>query len=218
MITVPEVVESVIKKSLYLDEAMSRGIINLSALARMIKPEVEKELMKTVQEGAITMALNRLAQKLAKNRRAKKRLFKNAPDLMVKSGLFEVTVANSDTLIPRIKKMLDEIHLRQNYFLTFTQGIFETTLVLSRNLKDKLLRLLHGEKIVSQFENLSSLTVQLPEGVALIPGAYSYLLKALAWEGINVVEVVSTFNEFSVILEDKDIGQGFAVIKQLLSS
>ncbi len=55
----------------------------------------------------------------------------------------------------------------------------------------------------------------LPKGTALIPGVYSYILKALAWEGINVVEVVSTLNEFTIILEDKKIDSAFAVIKRL---
>ena len=42
MIKVSEIVEKNIKKSPFLEEALSRGILNLSALARMIKPDVEK--------------------------------------------------------------------------------------------------------------------------------------------------------------------------------
>jgi hypothetical protein len=50
----------------------------------------------------------------------------------------------------------------------------------------------------------------LPPGTALIPGVYSFILKALAWEGLNVVEVVSTLNEFTIILDDKAIDAAFA--------
>jgi hypothetical protein len=55
----------------------------------------------------------------------------------------------------------------------------------------------------------------LPPGTTQIPGIYSYLLKALAWEGINVVEVVSTLNEFTIVLEEGMIDDAFSIIKRL---
>ncbi len=64
MITIPETVEEIVKRSLFLEEALSQGIVNLSALARQIKPDVERGVMKEVQEGAIIMALKRLSHKI----------------------------------------------------------------------------------------------------------------------------------------------------------
>jgi hypothetical protein len=49
----------------------------------------------------------------------------------------------------------------------------------------------------------------------LVPGVYSYILKALAWDGIPVIEVVSTSNEFTIILEDRNIDPAFGLIKRL---
>lgn len=215
MITIPEVVEAIIKKSHFLHEALSRGIINISALARLIKPEVENEAMKDVQVGAIIMALNRLSHKIQKRERRQKKIFGSAPDLMVRSNLIEMTFLNSGYLIQKQKKLLDRINIRQNYFITFTQGIFETTLIGSKELKGKILDIFKEEKIISQIENLSSLTVQLPKGTTHIPGAYHYILKSLAWEEINIIEVVSTSNELTIVLEDKDIDRAFSIIKRL---
>ena len=45
MITIPEVVENIVRKSLFLEEALSLGIVNISALTRLIKRDVEKEVM-----------------------------------------------------------------------------------------------------------------------------------------------------------------------------
>ena len=64
MITIPEIVEKIIKKSSFLEEGLSKKFINLSALSRIIKPEIEKELYKKVENGAIIMALKRLSNKL----------------------------------------------------------------------------------------------------------------------------------------------------------
>lgn len=215
MITIPEIVEDIIRKSPFLDQALYQRIINLSALARVIKPEVEKGVMKEVQLGAIIMALNRLSKKTQKKQKSQQEIFSSAPDLMVRSNLFEITLANSEFLIQKQKKLLDRINMRQNYFLTFTQGIFQTTIIASKELKNKISAIFKGEKIISQLENLSSITAQLPKGTEFIPGAYNFILKSLAWEGINVMEVVSTLNEFTIVLEDKEIELAFSNLKRL---
>ncbi len=74
---------------------------------------------------------------------------------------------------------------------------------------------LRDEKLLSRIDRLSSVTVLLPHGTALIPGVYSHILKPLAWEGLNVVEVVSTLNELTIVLEDRNIDLAFSIIKRL---
>ena len=215
MITIPEVVESIVKKSLFLEEALFREIINFSALARLIKPDVERELMKEAQESAITMALIRLAKKIkAKGERLIDE-FKSTPDIIVRSNLVEVTYPNSNSLFLSRKRLLDQLSGRQAHFLTFTQGINETTIIASKELKEKMMAIFSEEKAMSWIEDLSSITVLLPQDTALIPGVYSYILKALSWEGISIVEVVSTLNELTIVLEDTDIDRAFSIIKRL---
>lgn len=215
MITIPETVESIVKKSLFLEEALFRGIINLSSLARLIKPEVEKEIMKEAQESAITIALIRLSKKIKERGEQLIDEFKSFPDIIVRSNLVEVTYPNSSSLFLCRKKLLDQLSGKQAYFLTFTQGINETTIIASKELKEKIMAIFSKEKAISWIEDLSSITVLLPQNTAMIPGVYSYILKALAWEGISIVEVVSTLNELSIVLEDTDIERAFSIIKRL---
>ena len=214
MITIPEVVENIVRKSLFLEEALSLGIVNISALARLIKRDVEKEVMKKVQEGAVVMALNRFQKKIKKKVEIQKKIFRNTPDLMVRSNLIEITYSNSELLVHKQKILLDQLSGRQ-YFITFTQGINETTIIASKELEKKILKVFEEENVISRIDKLSSITVLLPEGTALVPGAYNYILKSLAWEGINIIEVVSTFNELTIILEDKHIDFSFSIIKRL---
>ena len=215
MITIPEVVGQIVRRSPYLEEALSQGIVNLSALARLIKPDVEKEVMKDVQDGAVIVALNRLSRQISKRTKRPKNVFRKAPDLIVRSNLFELTFVNSEGLVMKQKKLLDRMAGARNLFIAFTQGTKETTLIASRELESRIQAIFKGEKLISRIGRLSTITILLPVGTALIPGVYSYFLKALAWEGINVVEVVSTLNEFTIVLEDKVIDHAFSIIKRL---
>ena len=215
MITIPETVENIIKKSPFLAESLSQGIINISALARKIKRQVENEVMKEIQIGAIVMALNRLSKRIQVKTTEGKKLFGSAPDLMVRSNLVEITFVNSEFLLQKQRFLLERIDDSRNYFLTFTQGIFETTIIAGKELKPDIIALFKDERIISQFDNLSAITVLLPPGTALIPGAYDFILKSLAWESINIIEVVSTFNEFTMILNSIESDRAFSIINRL---
>lgn len=215
MITVPEIIGSLIRESPFLEEGLARGIINVSALARMILPEVQHAAMKDIKEGAVIMALNRLSRKIQNQSRKERSIFTAAPDMMIRSNLFEITLINSQNLAEKRRILLDQIGTGGAHFLTFTQGVFETTIIASSKLKDKVEKVFLGETVVSLIEKLSALTVQLPSGTANAPGAYNYLLRELAWERINIVEVVSTLNEFTIILRNEDIDKAFFILKRL---
>ena len=217
MITIPGIVDDIVRRSPFLEEALRQKIINLSALARKIKPDVERGVMKNVQEGAIIMALKRLSHKI-QAKQLSMEVFGGVPDLMLRSNLFEMTFSNSETLVIKQKNLLEQLKSRRNYFLTVTQGIFETTVIAGRELRDQILKAFQGEKKISHFDNLSSINVRLPKENPLIPGIYSFILKALAWEGISVIEVVSTCNEFTIILMDQDIDTAFAGIKRIFKT
>lgn len=84
MITVPEATKKIVMRSRYLSEAMSKGIINNSSLARYIKPEIEEMLLKPISNSAIIMALNRMEKEI-KPKYFSGNIFKIPPQIVVKS-------------------------------------------------------------------------------------------------------------------------------------
>lgn len=57
--------------------------------------------------------------------------------------------------------------------------------------------------------------MRLPSSNVKMVGLYYNILKKLAWNKINIVEVISTTNEFTIIVDEKNIGKAFSVIKDL---
>ena len=64
MKTISSAVSEYIKSKPFLSSALSDGIINLTSLSRIIKPDIEEILRKNINHGAIVMALNRLSVNL----------------------------------------------------------------------------------------------------------------------------------------------------------
>jgi hypothetical protein len=213
MITIPDVVETMLVNTPYLEDCLKKGLINYSALARQMKPQIEKETLKEVTEGSIMMALKRLEKKLIM-KTVPLEIFKHIPEMIVRSHLFEVTLSNHLFNRATERSLLNELEGSGDHFFTLTHGVFESTIIASLDLKQKILTLLKSHHIVSQFYDLSSITIKLPTENIVSPGVYYSILKALALSGINVMEVVSTANEFTIIIDGKYTDKAFTALKE----
>jgi hypothetical protein len=216
MISIAESVRKFIKDSPLVEEALSRGIINLSAFARELKPKIEKELMKSVEIGSIVVALKRVSHEPEKTTQKVIQAIRAGSELTVRSNLSEYTYISSATLPGKYVTLSRQVYKYPNAFFTLTKGLRETTLIVSINLKKEIEMAFQKEKLVSKIENLSSITISHPKEVVYIPGFHYLILKSLAWEGINVIESVSAFTEFTVILEEKDVDKAFGILKRLV--
>lgn len=214
MITVPEASKQIIERSRYLVEAMSKDLINYSSLARYIKPELEKMLYKPVSEASIIMAIKRLAEEI-KPKFAPLTIFTSTPEMIVRSNLIELNLTNSESLREKYKLLAHVYSEESKYYFTLTEGVFETAIIVSKDLHQQVKAALMHEKIVSEKDNLSAITIRLPKENVETPGVYYFFLKSLAWEGINIIEIVSTPHEVSIILDDNDVNAAFGILKGL---
>lgn len=215
MVTIPNAVEEVIKMKPFLENALVEGLVNLSALARKLKPEIEKKVGKEVNDSAVIMALNRLVPRLELMSVMKfKRVVENIGDIIVRSNLTDITYANSHTLFEKQAHLLDKVRNMKDVFCTFSQGIYETTLVVSSSIADLVKDIFKDEKLIAQSDSLSSITVKLPTENTVCPGVYYYIFKELAWDNINITEVISTTNEFTVVISDHDIHRAFTILME----
>ncbi len=216
MNTISSVVEHYIKSKPFLLSSLSQGIINLTSLSRIMMPELESHLGKEVKQGAIVMALKRLSEELDFKINYKiSKVLKNIGEITVRSSLTDYTFVISDTLLENQAKLLAEINKVHDIFYTSSRGVNETNIVVSASIASTIKTIFRGEKLTHKIEDLSSITVKLPQENISTPGVYYYIFQRLAWEGIIIHEVISTTNEFTIIVSDDQIDVAFKVIKDL---
>lgn len=213
MQTIPNIVEEVTKKKPFLESALVEGLVNLSALARRLRPEIEKKLGKEVNDSAIIMALNRLVPRLELTSTMKfRKVIENMGDITVRSNLADYAFSNSPTLFQKQASLLERIGAMKDVFCTFSQGIYETTLVVSSSICPLVEDIFRDETMINKTVDLSSITVKLPLENTVCPGVYYYIFKELAWDNINITEVISTTSEFTVVVSDHDIQRAFTIL------
>ena len=216
MKTIQEAVTAIINKTPFIEEALYDKLINVSSLARVIKPEVEKILKKEIKEGAIMMAVNRLSpSSVLIVRKNIKRIALSSGDFIMRSDLCDYTFKNTATLVSKITKLLNDIGNDSDNFFTISQGVFETSIVIRKKLKLKVEEIFDGEEVLWAASNLASLTIKLPKTNVEQSGIYYFILKQLAWANISVQEVISTTNEITIVVKETDIKQTFSILMDM---
>ncbi|MFT5891039.1 MAG: aspartokinase [Dokdonia sp.] len=216
MKTIASCVEEIIITQPFIEEGLSKNIINYSALAEHLQPIIEKRLHKSIKTGAIMMALRRYNPPIhASNSLKMQRILKNLGDITVRSNLTDFTFQNSSTLIRSHAKILEQITTDRGIFYAFTRGILESNIIISSSEKNKIITSFTEETQLSIQENLSAISINLPHDNSKVPGLYYQIFKRLAWEGIALHEVISTTNEFTILVKDIMVDRAFSVIKNL---
>ena len=212
MNTITSCIHDILRHQPFLDDALSKDLINFSALAEHLQPEVEKTLRKPVKQGSIIMALRRYApqRNLIKNNN-----WRELGDIVVRSGITEFTYLNSNTLLANQATLMNLVKDEIGVYLNYSSNYQESNILVSNDLKDTVSQIFSKEKLVSVKSDLSSITIALPKNSSKTVGLYFYIFKLLAYEGIPVFEMISTSNYFALFLEKEYINQAFLLLNEI---
>ena len=214
MITVPEGTRRIVERSRYLSEALSKGIINHSSLARYIQPELETMLIKKISQGSIVMALKRL-EAVLKPQSKINTVFAQPPEMVIRSGLILTSIQRTRETEDKISELF--LNRIKGSITSITIGATEITVagthLLTPQLKDKFAK----SNFLNTCRNVSQITITLPTTAMTSPGVYYFFLKSISWEGINILGCAATASEYTLFFEDKDINRAFEVLSSLFT-
>ncbi|HVQ00754.1 MAG TPA: hypothetical protein VMT57_04495 [Candidatus Thermoplasmatota archaeon] len=211
---VSHVVQKIVNDKIFLLEPMMRGIIAYGSLAELLKPEVEAELGKEVKNHAIVMALRRYAETLAAEH--KTIVFDYSSEIILKTDICDIAMHRSPTLLSKLKRLYDIVDFEKGDILNIIHGQREVSVVTNERYREKLLKILSGETILNIERDLVSLTLTYSKDFLYTPGVIYNIVRSIAWENINIYEIVSTNTELTFILNKKDGIKGYKVLEKLV--
>jgi len=217
MATVSFWVGKIIEKQPFVVDSLAKGLINHAALAESMIPELEEKLKKKVKFSAVNMAIRRFAEKLEKNYKPKIRFKKNT-DITLKSNLIALAIKNQKGVSSNIKELYNKIHMDAGDFLTTTQSLHEIMVIINSIHEKDIEKIFSKKDIVRKITNLSGVTINLPPESTETPGLYYTIIQALFWNNINIIDIVSTFNELTIIIKDEDATETFDVLRKLVKN
>lgn len=211
MKTITDCVHDIIKHQPFLEDALYRDIINFSSLATDLQPQVEKIMRKPVKPGSIIMALRRYHPKRIKNLEN----LRNLGDIVVRSGITEYTFLNSNTILDSQANLLNSVKDKSKTYFTYSSNFQESNILVSSSLKEIVEEHFKEETCISVMDDLSSMSIALPDDSAKSIGLYFYIFRLLAYEGIPVFEIISTSNYFTLFLEKEYVNSAFLLLNEI---
>ncbi|MFK8044165.1 MAG: aspartate kinase [Crocinitomicaceae bacterium] len=216
MQTLSKEIELIIDSTPFIRESLSEGLINTSALARKIKPILEGKSNSEIKQSAIVMAISRLP--LSKQESIQKRIqrvISDIGDVIVRSNLTKYNYSNYSGLSSNQAAFLKKTESINDSFYTLSRGIAETTMIVNAQLCPFIEANLDQKYLLTKRTGLSAITLKLPATNVKTEGIYYYILKKLAWKSISLEEVISTTNEFTIVIQSAVVSQAFEVLANL---
>lgn len=209
MIRISEAIDELVDAQPGLGFGFYHDLLNLTRVARYLKPSIEARTKKEVSEAAVLMNLSRRQKKLgatSPSARTKLQLDK----ITIQSGLASVTVTKSAKTHSELSRVYHRLQ-SQDGFITVTEGLQEVTVIVEAENLERVTSALRSAPKSLQRE-LASVSVTFSERYLAVKGILHQILEEVALQDINVLEIASTATEFSVFLRESDVQLAFDAI------
>ena len=180
---------------------LSRGIVNVRALARVIAKQLE---VRTTEE-AIVSAIRRYpisGKPLAPLDKATS--VARQSEISTRSKIVNIALVKDKEIQENLEKAFSIINFDRGEVLRMVQGDESIKVMVNEKNLKKLLEIFPRNKIIHVQKNLAEINLRLhPEAVST-PGIILVFTTELARNGINMVEVMSCVPEMMIFVEEKD--------------
>lgn len=201
MATTTELTEKYISEHISIKECLKNGIINYSALSRLIAKELIIE--KKTSKDAILVAARRFKEKI-KNQSSEKDIVK-----LLRNGNIEI---KNNIVIYILEKniypdsLIDiEKQIKKEKSLFFSiEGTKTITIIIQKQhiaIIDKKFK----NNLIKKTEGLSLITITTSPAIEHIPGVINHISSLFFEKGINIEEFISCYEDTLIVIDSKEI-------------
>ena len=123
----------------------------------------------------------------------------------IKTDICYVSLEESSTLLPKIQTLYSIVDFKKGGILNIIQGNFEIIVITNKRYEGELLDILHDEKVLETVDDIVSISLTYSKEFLFIPGVLYDIVRLLAWENINIIDIILTSTEMSIIIAKKDL-------------
>ena len=214
MVTIAQLVEKEVSRKPYLQEALLRGLINYGALADELLPGVQREFSRPVKHSAVMMALRRLSEKLT-HKSPKTFTFTTDISITINSHLFIIAHKKSPSIHSTLQSVYETVDYSSGDVLAINIGNNEVTIISNTKHYKNIKAIMEPGPLIQDTKDVAAVSLSLSFELMDKPGFFYLVTRALTWENINILEVVSTPTELTLIVREKDATKAYETLRDL---
>ncbi len=214
---VSSIVRKLIMSRPFFKECLVEGVVNYSALARLLARELESMEVRA-SHSAVKVALTRIRRDLLKSEesvRSKLKHILSSSVLQVQTDLNVVTVRKHSILL----KLLDVAKVMEtSRFFQLLQGVNTFTVIISRENLNELLKHISVNDVVEVLEGQAAVILISPREIVETPGVVAFVTSTLYETNINITQIVSCYSDTIILVDSSKVSEAFRALESLIKS
>jgi hypothetical protein len=210
MQTITQAVWGFISTDAIAFEYLKKGLLNASAYADQIKPEIENRLMLKVTSNSIVTALSRIRQnfKLVQADRPKFKI----DDLSFKLPIIELVYYKNQNPNPALAKIYEKLEKMDDLHLNIVNVTNELDIFISADKAATVKSILTDFDLMHEEKQLSAIILKYDSKYRNYVGMGSQILNALAISSITIIECLTTYTGFIIYINQIEANKAIEIL------
>jgi aspartokinase len=204
----------VVSNDLSFQDSLQRDYCNISALARIIKPQIDQMLSKNSSIESIITALKRSRHDYGVSEKPIAGILA-ASTITVNTDVAKVSAKKSKKTIEKVAKAMIQ---NAGNFISISESIMSITLVFDDVLLQDVKSMFAYDDILEIENDLAAIIVHSPEDIIKTPGCAIAFYNQLARRHINIEDTVSCYTDTIVLIKMEQVGKAFNALTDLISN
>ena len=212
--SITEAVREMVGGDLSFQDSLQRDYCNISALARLIKPQIDHMLGKDTSIESIITALKRSKYDYNVQEKPIASILA-ASTITVNTDVAKISAKKSKKTIEKIAKAMIQ---GAGNFISMSESIMSITLVFDDLLLQDVKVMFAYDDILEMENGLAAIIVHSPEDIIKTPGCAIAFYNQLARRHINIEDTVSCYTDTIVLVKMDQVGKAFNALTDLISN
>jgi len=212
--SITQAVKEVINIDLSFQDSLERGYCNISAVARIIRPQVNRLIGRNTRIESIITALKRSRKLYDIPVRPMLTILANST-ISVKTDVAKISTGKSKRCIEKVAKALTQY---ADNFISVSESMLSITIIFDDTLLHEVKGIFANFNILELEDDLAAIIVHSPEQIIKTPGCAIAFYNQLARRHINIEDTVSCYTDTIILVKMTDVGKAFNALTELISS
>jgi aspartokinase len=212
-ISISKVVKGVLENDLSLQDALSRKYGNYTAIARLIKPKVEKDLGRKVNFDSLVTSVKRTKPRFQPA--------EGGLESVIGRSVVNVRTDVAKLNLDKSKRALDSVRnilaTYQEEFLQVSESYSAITMIFDQKLLEEIHKKFNDDDILDEQSDLAAIIVHSPKEIVRTPGVVLTIYTKIAENHVNIEDTVSCFTDTIVVIRMDDVARTFSSLTDLIS-
>ncbi len=213
-ISISKTVKQVINNDLSLQDALTRRYANYTAIARIIKPKVERDLGRKINFESLVTSVKRVKPRfeLAQARGIENVLAQSVVN--VRTDVAKLSIEKSKRSLDSARNLMASY---QEEFLQISESNAAITMVFDQKLLPRVHKHFNDDDILDEQSDLAAVIIHSPVEIVRTAGVVLTIYAKIAENHVNIEDTVSCFTDTIIVIRMGEVTRTFSTLTDLIS-